>query len=124
MKQVDVNKRKELYSELREKFDEWNVARAHAPNAYPEWWLIVFYDEVADEFMGELAEIVAKYVKDDDEDDALGAAWILVNCELRSTCDYSRAIRNRMDKVELANYARDKFLNDLIDAAINEFGET
>lgn len=103
----NVNDEK-MYKELREKF---NYYCEFFDTTCVNWWLMAFED--VSEFIRELAEIIRKYVEADDDVD------ILVECALKSICNYSRSIRNRMDEIELANYTREKFLNDLIDAAIN-----
>lgn len=117
----------ELYTELREKFDEYHVALVFRPNAAPEWWAPCVDDEEAfqdaqDVFASELAEIIVGYVETDDELN-FERAHSLVKCELNNIRDYADRLQDRMYDLELANYARDKFINDLIDAVINEFGE-
>ena len=119
-------RKRELYNELRQKFDEYHVALAFAPNAYFGWWTTCSVEdedsaEVTDEFMSELAEIIERYVKEDrcdpEPDTVFDEAWILVNCESNSIIDYANRIKDRMvNEIDLANYTREKFLNDLIDA--------
>lgn len=120
MKNVNVNERNKenLYKELRKMFN-YHCEFIDTTNACIEWWLIAFDDEAAGDLIFDLAEIIDDHSKVN----VFDAANILVECELRSICNYARSIRNRMDAVELANYARDKFLNDLFDAVENEFGE-
>lgn len=103
----NVNDEK-LYKELREMFNYY-CELIDTTDACINWWLIAF--DIPNEFMGRLAEIIVKYVKTDED-----SVNILVERELRNICNYARAIRNRMYDLELANYTRDKFLNDLIDA--------
>lgn len=118
----NMNERnEELYDELREKFNE--RFSDDGRDAYADWWYTYvgeIFEEKEDAFMYELAEIIAKHMG---PDVSIDGAYILVNCELNSIKTYANRIQDRMYDIELANYARDKFLNDLIDAVINEFGE-
>ena len=110
-----------LYNELREKFDYWHVCLALRPNAAPEWWAPDDGVEYAqDGFIVELAYIIEKYIK---ADIIFDDAYAIVSCELDNIKDYADRLSHRMYDLELANYARDKFLNDLIDAVENGFGE-
>lgn len=128
IEQKDLRKHA-LYNELREEFDHWHVAFALRPNAAPDWWAPSdgvedeAFRDAQDMFAGAVAEIIARYIENDDKEYVFNAACILVQCELVSIRNYADHVQHRMYDLELANYARDKFLNDLFDAVENEFGE-
>lgn len=82
------------------------------------------FQDVQDMFARDLAQIIAKAEYDEAKDNyVFDEAYILVKRELNSIRTYADHVQHRMYDLELANYARDKFLNDLFDAVINEFGE-
>ena len=97
----------ELYNELRDKFN-YHCQPDGTTDAYCEWW--VMYDDDRDDFICDMAEILAKHIKTD-EGNASDLAWILVNCELNSI--WFRFYKSY--DVEAANWARDLFLDSLID---------